>query len=95
MDQTREIWQTQWQRMTSQIIQRMKMDIDCMKSNTLHKVKWTRIVAHCRSIRIVARRHKVRWARIEAQRRGQIPTITKHFFIWWTCARLGILRDQP
>ena len=23
------------------------------------------------------------------------PTITKYYFIWWTCARLGILRDQP
>ena len=69
--------------------------IDCMKSNTTHQVKWKRIVAHCRWIRIVAQRHKVRLARIEAQRRGQIPTVTKHFFIWWTCARLGILREQP
>ena len=66
------------------------METYCMKTNTPHKVKWGRIVAQRCWIRIVAQRHKVRWTRIEAQRCGQIPTITKCFFIWWTCARLGI-----
>ena len=90
MNQTREFWQAQWSRMTLQIIQRLNMETYCMKSNTVHNVKWKRIVAGRRWIRIVAQRHKVRWTRIEAQRRGHIHTTTKCFFIWWTCARLGI-----
>ena len=88
-------WWWNWNRVLFSTFRRLDAEIDCMKSNTTHQVKWKRIVAHCRWIRIVAQRHKVRLTRIEAQRRGQIPTITKHFFIWWTCARLGILRDQP
>ena len=88
-------WWWNWNETLFSAFRSLRAEIDCMKSNTHHKVKWKRIVAHCRWVRIVAQRRKVRWTRIEAQRRGQIPTITKRFFIWWTCARLGILRDQP
>ena len=59
-------------------------------AESVMRPKWTRVCATHRWRRIVAQRHKVRLTRIEAQRRGQIPTISKYFFIWWTCARLRI-----
>ena len=44
-DQTCRSLEAKWSRMTLNIIRRWEAEIDCMASNTRHKVKWTRILA--------------------------------------------------
>ena len=50
-DQTSRFWQAQWSRVTLKIIRRWETEIDCMASNTWHKIKWTRILAERRLLK--------------------------------------------